>query len=314
MKILGTQTVLFHEGENVSMAQFIGRASYAEVAKAAYDHIDFTPPQGVRDAAQKGLNYRDEFGRGGTAVGVARARDLSNGKTLSPSTLRRMKSYFARHAVDSNGKDWANASNPSAGYVAWLLWGGDAGKSWCEKVCKQMDAADGKETSNVRVLASKRVPMSGDKFVLGLAQHPVIGYELPVKKTATTEPVPGMLLYHKSHADFSQIRVDVNTLKALDDDVVPCWWIAKTRVTGGNKIWFNVEFLWHTGKTFVPTKATSLRSARQNALYRIGRDFCNKDPNHSVSAAVQAAKDGLAAAAGMPFSNDLLTVTPSLKN
>ena len=39
---------------------------------ARYSHIDFTPPAGVRDEAAKGLAWRDEFNRGGTAVGVAR--------------------------------------------------------------------------------------------------------------------------------------------------------------------------------------------------------------------------------------------------
>ena len=67
---------------------------------AKYDHIDFTPPAGVRREAQKGLDWRSEFGRGGTAVGVARARDLSNGVKISPQTARRMKAFFDRDTVD----------------------------------------------------------------------------------------------------------------------------------------------------------------------------------------------------------------------
>ena len=42
----------------------------------------FTPPQAVRNNAKRGLELRREFGRGGTEVGVARARDLSNGKSI----------------------------------------------------------------------------------------------------------------------------------------------------------------------------------------------------------------------------------------
>ena len=38
------------------------------------------PPQAVREAARKALERREEYGRGGTEVGVARARDLSNGR------------------------------------------------------------------------------------------------------------------------------------------------------------------------------------------------------------------------------------------
>ena len=40
----------------------------------------FVPPQEVRNNAKRGLELRAKYGRGGTEVGVARARDLSNGK------------------------------------------------------------------------------------------------------------------------------------------------------------------------------------------------------------------------------------------
>jgi len=90
---------------------------------ARYDHIDFTPPAGVRSEAQKGLDWRREFGRGGTAVGVARARDLSNGTTISPETARRMKAYFDRHEIDKQGKGYSPGEDgfPSAGRIAWAL-------------------------------------------------------------------------------------------------------------------------------------------------------------------------------------------------
>jgi hypothetical protein len=46
----------------------------------------FVPPQEVRSNAKRGLELREKHGRGGTEVGVARARDLSNGKALSLDT------------------------------------------------------------------------------------------------------------------------------------------------------------------------------------------------------------------------------------
>lgn len=91
------------------------------------------PPKTVRDAARLGLALRRKFRRGGTAIGVARARDLSNGRTILLSTLKRMRSYFARHAVDARAEGWAKPWKPSAGWVAWLLWGGDAGRVWVER-------------------------------------------------------------------------------------------------------------------------------------------------------------------------------------
>lgn len=76
-----------------------------------------------------------------TPVGIARARDLANGKTLSPETIRRMKAYFDRHVKDKNGSTW---SEKGKGWQAWQGWGGDAGYSWARKVVRQLEAADKK--------------------------------------------------------------------------------------------------------------------------------------------------------------------------
>jgi len=127
-------------------------------AVKAYEEIDFTPPQGVRDEAKKGLDWRAEYGRGGTAVGVARARDLSNGRTISPDTARRMNSYFARHEVDKQGEGWRPGEDgfPSAGRIAWALWGGDPGQVWSAKLVAQMNAEDEREGRSVKVQNADR--------------------------------------------------------------------------------------------------------------------------------------------------------------
>lgn len=94
---------------------------------------NLVPPAEVAAAAEKGLELRRQFHRGGTQVGVARARDLKNRRKLSGDTIERMVSYFARHKVDKRGQNFGNDEDPSAGYIAWLLWGGDAGKAWAEE-------------------------------------------------------------------------------------------------------------------------------------------------------------------------------------
>ena len=99
----------------------------------------FTPPAEVRANAKRGLELRREHGRGGTEVGVARARDLSNGKALPLETINRMSSYFARHEVDKQGEGWGK---DSAGYIAWLLWGGDAGRAWVKSILNNEDKKD----------------------------------------------------------------------------------------------------------------------------------------------------------------------------
>lgn len=96
----------------------------------------FVPPSSVASNAKRGLELRKKHNRGGTEVGVARARDLSNRKGLSYKTVKRMKAYFDRHEVDKKGKGWGK---DSAGYIAWLLWGGDSGRSWANKIIKQRE-------------------------------------------------------------------------------------------------------------------------------------------------------------------------------
>lgn len=90
------------------------------------------PPLAVRQAAARALAWRRKFGRGGTAVGVARARDLSNGRAVSAQTRKRMLAYFRRHQIDliAEGARPGEKGYPSAGRIAWDLWGGDAGFRW----------------------------------------------------------------------------------------------------------------------------------------------------------------------------------------
>lgn len=102
------------------------------------------PPKGAQTAAARGLELREQYGRGGTMIGVARARDIKNGRNLSERTVRRMKAYFDRHEVDKQGKDWGNPDRPSNGYIAWLLWGGDPGRTWATKMVERWNREDGK--------------------------------------------------------------------------------------------------------------------------------------------------------------------------
>ena len=96
----------------------------------------YEPTGGMKEEAQRGLDWRREFGRGGTEVGIARAREIVNGKNLSLDTVKRMRSFFARHEVDKQAEGFSPGEEgyPSNGRIAWALWGGDAGKSWAEDI------------------------------------------------------------------------------------------------------------------------------------------------------------------------------------
>ena len=93
---------------------------------------EFTPTLKMAANAKRGLKLREKFDRGGTEVGVKRAHQLADRKAVTAADVKSMHSYFARHSVDKDGKGWGDTKDPSAGYIAWLLWGGDDGKKWAD--------------------------------------------------------------------------------------------------------------------------------------------------------------------------------------
>jgi len=103
--------------------------------------IDMKPPATVAREAKKGLELHERFHRGGTEVGWHRAEQLAGREELSRDEVVAMASYFARHEVDKRGHDWGNEENPSAGYIAWLLWGGAEGRAWAEAKKAELERA-----------------------------------------------------------------------------------------------------------------------------------------------------------------------------
>ena len=77
--------------------------------------------EGMKTEAQRGLDWRSEFGRGGTEVGIARARDIVNDRDLSEDTVKRMYSFFSRHEVDKKAEGFRPGEDgyPSNGRIAW---------------------------------------------------------------------------------------------------------------------------------------------------------------------------------------------------
>lgn len=91
-------------------------------------------PAGVSSAAKRALKWiaDGKAGSGFTATGRARAKQLADGGTVSREVIGRMRSYFARHAVDKQATGFSAGEKgyPSPGRVAWDAWGGDAGRTW----------------------------------------------------------------------------------------------------------------------------------------------------------------------------------------
>ena len=110
--------------------------------KLAEEETSFAPTKEMAAEAELGLKWREEYKRGGTEVGVARARDISNMRNLSLDTVTRMNSYFARHEVDKEALGWNQGEDgfPTAGRIAWQLWGGDPGKDWAARILERANA------------------------------------------------------------------------------------------------------------------------------------------------------------------------------
>jgi len=106
--------------------------------------INTKPTDGMKSAARRALEWRKEYGRGGTEVGVARARDIVNGSNLSIDTVKRMYSFFARHEVDKKAEGFSSGEEgfPSAGRIAWDLWGGDGGQTWSKRIVERVKNID----------------------------------------------------------------------------------------------------------------------------------------------------------------------------
>lgn len=148
-------------GGNIEVPAAIGEAAaFAPAGSAAMsdlsDEVDTTPTGEMATVAERALAWRAEHGRGGTAVGVARARDIKNRKALSEQTVRRMASYFARHEVDKKGKgfDTGGEGYPSAGRIAWDLWGGDAGADWSARKVEEFDRLAGDMADTAGLLSA----------------------------------------------------------------------------------------------------------------------------------------------------------------
>ena len=120
-----------------------------ELATAALTQLDITVlsssermhtiPKAVQEEAKRALEWRKEFKRGGTPVGLNTARTLAKGGQIGIKKIRHIAKYFPRHEVDKKGKGYKPGQDgyPSKGRVAWALWGGDAAERWASAIVER---------------------------------------------------------------------------------------------------------------------------------------------------------------------------------
>jgi HK97 family phage major capsid protein len=179
--------------------------------------IDTKPTDGMVSAASQALDWREEYGRGGTAVGVARARDIINRQNLSIDTVKRMYSYFARHEVDkqAEGFNFGEEGFPSAGRIAWGLWGGDAGQTWSKRIVDRVNSIDDRSYDIIHDIAEEDSEMTDisnevvvDETEESVEDTAIVSENLTEERTETAEVV-----HRAMSLDASPIDEEKRTVK-----------------------------------------------------------------------------------------------------
>jgi hypothetical protein len=124
-------------------------SSAYELAQAALTTLDiavvaagsrlYTIPKAAQAEAKKALEWRKEYKRGGTPVGVNTARTLVKGGQIGIEKVRHIAKYFPRHEIDKKAKGYepGEPGFPSRGRIAWALWGGDAAWRWAQAIVER---------------------------------------------------------------------------------------------------------------------------------------------------------------------------------
>jgi HK97 family phage portal protein len=152
---------------------FVDAAGGAKGLKfAEYPGLRFVAPKGVREAARRGLDLH-EAGRSGDGLQpktVREAREIAAGRDVTPDKLRRMRAWFARHESDRK-PGWGKPGKETPGYVAWLIWGGDAGRSWAIKMVAEMNRIDSEKERGKAATISRKQATEPPPIALDSAEH-----------------------------------------------------------------------------------------------------------------------------------------------
>lgn len=103
--------------------------------------VSLKPTAGMASAARRGLKLHEE-GKSGDGLKpetVARANRLARREEMNEDWVREMNAWFARHDSASKSPGWDKAGEEKPGFVAWLLWGGNAAKNWSARKVKELE-------------------------------------------------------------------------------------------------------------------------------------------------------------------------------
>lgn len=96
--------------------------------------MSYRPTLEMANNAKRGLLMREQSApsnRGGTLVGLNRARQFVNRESVSLETVKRTYSFLSRAEV------YYEPGKNTPGTQAYLLWGGPAGLSWARSILRK---------------------------------------------------------------------------------------------------------------------------------------------------------------------------------
>jgi len=156
--------------DKVAMSnEFVTEQEATEILEEIFDHLrdntlklksyaDY--PDAVANNAKRALEWVEKNGWGscGTAVGKRRASQLASKSAITVSTIKRMRSFLARHAGDLEA---STSYSDGCGKLMYDAWGGKAGLRWAESKLKELGQIEAaKVGSRGGITKSPKAPAS----------------------------------------------------------------------------------------------------------------------------------------------------------
>lgn len=133
-------------------------------------------PSYISANARRGLELRSKYGGGGLTPKTIREARLMGRGEISDNKVIRMSAWFLRHESDlasprANEYLRGETDRPTAGQVAWLLWGGDLGKSnrmrgqkWAERQANRIRNESSQQVVDIKSIKSKKWKYSEEGY------------------------------------------------------------------------------------------------------------------------------------------------------
>jgi hypothetical protein len=141
--------------------------------------VNLRPTTGMASAAKRGLKLHEE-GKSGDGLKpetVARANKIARREELTEDHVREMNAWFARHDSASKSPGWDKAGEEKPGFVAWLLWGGNAGKNWSARKAAAMESERSVEEPAVEERQVEEEPVENQPTAGSLSPNNYALYE-----------------------------------------------------------------------------------------------------------------------------------------